>query len=204
MQLVSPYWLDALTDGYATARPMKRLAVGLLAIGAVIVSLMSAPGAIGFLGAGLAILMLVIAVIDGRSFLIPDPLTGAGFGLALVHAAVLEPDAMLTAVAVAVLRGALLAAIFFLIRYGYQRLRGREGLGLGDVKLSGVAGAWLDWSFMPIVVEITAGAALVVYLFRHFVLGRPVLATSRLPFGLFFAPSIWVCWVLEMMLLGSF
>jgi len=27
----------------------------------------------------------------------------------------------------------------------YQRLRGREGIGLGYAKLAGAAGVWLDW-----------------------------------------------------------
>ena len=40
---------------------------------------------------------------------------------------------------------ALRCASFFALRYGYARLRGRQGLGLGDVKLAFVAGAWLDW-----------------------------------------------------------
>jgi leader peptidase (prepilin peptidase)/N-methyltransferase len=110
---------------------------------------------------------------------------------------------MLTAVAFAVVRGTVFASVFFVIRYAYWRVRGREGLGLGDVKLAGVAGAWLDWSFMPVAVEITACVALLVYLVRHFALGRPIQATSRLPFGLFFAPTIWLCWLLETMVMGS-
>ncbi len=48
----------------------------------------------------------------------------------------------------------------------YRRLRGREGIGLGDVKLAGVAGAWLDWQSIPIAVEIAALAALAVCLVR--------------------------------------
>ena len=56
--------------------------------------------------------MLTIAFIDWRRFIIPNELTGAGLALALVHAAVLEPNAMLVAVAIAVLRGAVLASVY--------------------------------------------------------------------------------------------
>jgi hypothetical protein len=35
-------------------------------------------------------------------------------------------------------------------------------------------------------------------------LGRPISATSRLPFGLFFAPSIWICWLMEAIFLAQF
>jgi len=53
-----------------------------------------ACGMIGLLGAGLARVMLAIAVIDGHSFVVPDELNAA------------------------------------------TRYRGRQGLGLGDVKLA--------------------------------------------------------------------
>ena len=196
-KLASPGWIEELATGYSMAGPKTRLIVGLLAVAAVIVSFVSAPGTIGILGAALALLMLTIAVIDWRRFVIPNELTGAGLALALVYAAVQEPNAMLASVAFAVLRGVILAAVFLLIRYAYARMRGREGIGLGDVKLAGVAGAWLDWSMMPTVVEIAACAALLVYLVRQFAGGQSLRATSRLPFGLFFAPAIWICWLLE-------
>ncbi len=111
---------------------------------------------------------------------------------------------MLASVAFTILRGAALALVFLLIRYGYERIRGREGIGLGDIKLASVAGAWLDWLTLPIAVEIAACAALLVYLVRQFAFGRPVDATSRLPFGLFFAPTIWLCWVLQTALPAPF
>lgn len=196
-KLASPGWIEELAIGYSTAGPKTRLIVGLLAVAAVIVSFVSARGSIGILGAALALLMLTIAVIDWRCFVIPNELTGAGLGLALVYAAVQEPNAMLASVAFAVLRGVILAAVFLLIRYTYKRMRGREGIGLGDVKLAGVAGAWLDWSMMPTVVEIAACVALLVYLVQQLAGGQSLRATSRLPFGLFFAPAIWICWLLE-------
>jgi leader peptidase (prepilin peptidase)/N-methyltransferase len=151
----------------------------------------------GVLAAGLALVMLAIAVVDWRSFIIPDGLSVVALGLALMYAAAQEPAAMLQAVAIAVLRGAALALIFLALREGYRRLRGRQGLGLGDVKLAFVAGAWLDWLMIPIAIELAALAALSACLLRHLVSGQPMSATSRMPFGLFFAPAIWISWMLE-------
>jgi hypothetical protein len=82
-----------------------RLMVGLLAVGGIVGSLGSAPGPIGMLGGGLALIMLAIAIIDRRRFVIPNELCGAGFGLAIC-ACRSEPDAMLAAIIVAALRGA--------------------------------------------------------------------------------------------------
>ena len=58
-------------------------------------------------------------------------------------------------------------ALFFGFRAGYRALRGVEGMGLGDVKLAAVAGVWLDWAFLPIVVEIAALSALAAALYAH-------------------------------------
>jgi len=180
------------------------LMVGSIAAAAICVSIVSAPGIAGFLGACLALLMLTIAMIDCRSFIIPDGLNAVGFCLGLVHSLVLEPDGMLSAISLAVLRGAALALLFLTVRYAYARVRGRQGLGLGDVKLAAVAGAWLDWSFMPLAIEIAACAALTIYVVRQVLIGRPLSASSRLPFGLFFAPAIWICWLIETILLARF
>jgi leader peptidase (prepilin peptidase)/N-methyltransferase len=70
-------------------------------------------------------------------------------------------------------------------------------LGLGDVKLAAVAGAWLDWLTIPIAIELAAFAALSAYLFRHLAFGKAISATQRFPFGTFFAPAIWLSWILE-------
>jgi leader peptidase (prepilin peptidase)/N-methyltransferase len=180
------------------------LVVGIITVAAIILSVVSAPGMAGMLGATLAVLMVTIAVIDWRSFIIPNALNAAGFCLGLVHSLIQQPDGMLIAVALAVTRGAALALLFLTLRYLYARVRGRQGLGLGDIKLAAVAGAWLDWSIMPIAIEIAAFAALTIYAVRQLVLGRPISATSRLPFGLFFAPAIWICWLIETTLLPPF
>ena len=189
--------VETMTRGFAISVGRSSLIFWSFAVPGVLISIASAPDTIGLLGAGLALVMVAIAVVDRRSFVIPDALTAAGLGLAVVHAAAQEPDAMVHAVLLAAVRGAALASLFLIFRSVYARIRGRQGLGLGDVKLAGVAGAWLDWSLMPIAVELAAVAALCAYALRQAFLGRPISVTNRVPFGLFFAPAIWACWVLE-------
>ena len=176
-------------------------AIGLLAAAAAVTSLAVAPGLGGVLGAGLALVMLAIAAIDAQRFIIPDALTLAALALALANAG-LEEGAVLDGVGAAVLRGAVLALSFLAMRAVYYRIRQREGIGLGDIKLAGVAGAWLDWATIPVAVEIAALAALAIYVTRQVAGGRVVSATARLPFGLFFAPAIWLGWLLQATLLG--
>jgi len=174
-----------------------RGAVGLVVTAAVAASLSASPDEHGALGAVLALLMLAIAVIDAQSFIIPDELTAAALALALVNAGLQDPSSVIEGVAWSVVRGAALAACFLAVRAVYQLIRGREGIGLGDVKLAAVAGAWLGWTTMPVAVEIAALVALGAYALSQMVGGRPVRATGRLPFGLFLAPAIWLCWLLE-------
>jgi leader peptidase (prepilin peptidase) / N-methyltransferase len=171
--------------------------LAMLAIAAISISLISLPGTLGVLAAGLALTMLTIAVIDWRSFIIPDWLNASAGALAMVYAIVQEPEAMVHAVATATLRGLVVALVFLGIRAGYARLRSRQGLGMGDVKLAFVAGAWLDWIMIPLAIQLAAFAALSVYVLRQVILRETFSAVSRVPFGLFFAPAIWFCLVLE-------
>jgi leader peptidase (prepilin peptidase)/N-methyltransferase len=170
------------------------VAVGVLAVG---ISMAVAHGTPGWLGAGLALAMLAIALVDGQHFIIPDPLNAAGLALGLANSAVLGQGDLIAAMAGAAARAAVLALAFLALRLIYIRLRGRHGIGLGDVKLAAVAGVWLDWSVMPIAVEIAALSALSIYVLRRYVLRHPLRSSSRLPFGLYFAPAIWIGWLLQ-------
>jgi leader peptidase (prepilin peptidase)/N-methyltransferase len=160
------------------------------------VSLFAAPGLAGLAGAALALNMLAIAVIDWRLFIIPDELNALALALGLIAVGVDDGGDRLGLALAAVLRGATMAALFFVFRFAYRRLRDREGMGLGDVKLAGVAGIWLDWPSLPIAVEIASLAALAFVLSRHILARSALDPLTRLPFGAFFAPAIWACWVL--------
>ncbi len=144
--------------------------------------------------------MLAVALVDARRFIIPNELTAAALGLGFVHAALQEPEGILQALALAALRGVVLALLFLALRELYWRLRGRDGLGLGDVKFAAVAGVWLDWPAMPVAIEIAALAALALYVLGHVLGRRRIQATTRLPFGLFLAPAVWLAWLFQVWL----
>lgn len=188
----------------ASRRVHLSAAIGLIAAAAATASVVAAPGLRGMLGATLALTMLAIAIVDARRFIIPDELVAVGLGLGLVHAALAESDTAMQAVAMAAMRGVAMALVLLSISAVYSRLRQRQGIGLGDVKLAGVAGIWLGWSTIPIAFEIAALVALASYALRQRLLRRPIRSTSRLPFGLFLAPAIWLCWLFDVTLLAPF
>jgi leader peptidase (prepilin peptidase) / N-methyltransferase len=171
--------------------------IACVAIVGAVVSIVVAPDLRGVLGALLAWVMLAIALTDASLGIIPDEWNAAGLILAMLNAVLQNPDMMVEAMASAVLRGGVLALLFLGLRVAYRGLRGREGIGLGDVKLAVVAGAWLGWLTIPIAVELAALAGLATYLVRRCWLGDALQMHSRLPFGLFFAPAIWLGWLLE-------
>jgi leader peptidase (prepilin peptidase)/N-methyltransferase len=180
---------------------IARAAFVVVAAAAALASIAAAPDARGLLGAGLAVLMGAIALHDARRFIIPNALNAAALALALAHAVALDPGAAADEVALALARVAVAAGVFLAIKLGYRAVRGREGLGMGDVKLAGVAGAWLDWFAILVAVEIAVLAALGVHLLRQFAKKRLLRASAALPFGLYLAPAIWVAWFLQTVVL---
>jgi len=163
-------------------------------------SLLTAPGAEGLLGALLAALMLTIAVIDAERYIIPNELTAIAMTLALLRAGLAGPEAGWGAMLWAALRAAIVALPLLALMTGYRRWRGRDGLGLGDIKLAGVAGAWLGLVTIFAVIELAALSALGVYAVNAYLRKRPWKATAYLPFGAFLAPAIWIGWLVETLL----
>ncbi len=148
------------------------------------------------LGSALALVMIAIAAIDAERYTIPDKLVLTGLIVGLVDASVAQSEPFAAGLANAVLRGLVLSFLFFGCRVAYRRIRQREGIGLGDVKLAAVAGVWLDWMSIAVAVDLAALSALAAVLI-HALRGQPVTGTSAIPFGLFFAPAIWLAWLFE-------
>jgi leader peptidase (prepilin peptidase) / N-methyltransferase len=180
----------------ANLRPLLSVAL-LIAVG---VSLAASPGPDGLFGAFLALLMAAIAVTDSRRYVIPNELTAAAFALALLRAGIVGPDAEWLGVLRTALGAAAIAVPFLVLMIAYRRWRGRDGLGLGDIKLAAVAGAWLGWATIFAAIELATLSALGAYFVSGYLNKRPLKATAFLPFGLFLAPAIWIGWLVEALL----
>ena len=160
------------------------LAFGAAALLAFTASLVAVPGSRGLLGGGLALVVIAIARIDARELIIPNTLVLAALALGLCNAGLTSPAGVLDGLLFAIVRGAAFAFLFFALQVGYRKLRRREGLGSGDVKLAMAGGAWLLTGVMiPVVIEIAAATALTVYLLSYLAGQRdePLRLTSRLP-----------------------
>jgi leader peptidase (prepilin peptidase) / N-methyltransferase len=190
-------WSTLVSRTLTTTRTFEEVTILTAWASSIAASLILFPNVHGIVGGGLGVLMIAIAIVDSRRFIIPDELSAAAVVLGLLHAAIESSDMIVEALFSAALRGAVLAFAFLSLRVLYRHFRGREGIGLGDVKLAGVAGVWLDWPMIPVAIEIAALAALAVYATRLIHRGRRVRSASRMPFGLFFAPAIWLGWLLE-------
>ncbi len=172
--------------------PVSRLYPG-IEIAALVVaawSLAVLPGWLAWAGAGFGWALLTLAVIDARDFLLPDvltlPLAPAGLAVAwLAHPATLSDHAI---------GGLAGAGLFALIALSYRRVRDREGLGWGDVKLFGALGCWTGWQGLSTILLFAALTGLIWVLARHLT-GRRMTATTRLPFGPFLCWAGWLVWL---------
>jgi len=173
-----------------------------VAVGAIVVisSIAAAPGWQGLLGAALAGLMLGIAVVDGRRYVIPDALTVPAFLLGLVHETVINGPRLTDALLASLTRAGVAALALLAVLLIYKWVRGQDGLGFGDVKLAAVAGAWLNALTILGVIEAAALTAIAVTLYLGRLRTRQIRRRSVVPFGLYFAPMIWLGWLTETVL----
>lgn len=144
----------------------------------------------------LALLMALITLIDLKHFIIPDALSFPAVPLgAVANIAVFHGDDWLAGLTESALGAVLAAGSFFLLRALWFRLRGIEALGLGDVKLAAVAGAWLGPALLPSVCFAAALVGLAAATILALWPGRRVSLTDQMPFGSFIAPAILLFWI---------
>lgn len=126
-------------------------------------------------------LLIALAAIDAEHYILPDRITLPGIAVGLAVQPFLDWGGWLPALIGAALGAGILLALWG----GWYLLRGEEGMGLGDVKMLAMVGAFLGWK--GVLVTLFFGSLLGA------VLGLTLIATgrggmkSRLPFGTFLA-----------------
>ncbi len=135
-------------------------------------------------------LLLALAAIDLRCFLLPDFLTLPLLAGGLLLCAVAEPASLVPHALAAALGFAFVVAL----RQAYWRLRRREGIGLGDAKLLAAAGAWVSWEGLASVLLVASVAALASTLLRY-KRGSSISLVDRVPFGAFLCLGTWLVWL---------
>lgn len=103
--------------------------------------------------------LLTVALVDAVEGIVPDVITLPATLLGL-GAAAFTPWPGLSGAA---LGAAGAAGAMYLLSWAYEQLRGRSGLGMGDVKLAGMIGAFLGGQGAAQAVFLGAVAALVFY-----------------------------------------
>jgi leader peptidase (prepilin peptidase)/N-methyltransferase len=176
-------------------RPLLRAADVAFVLAAIAASgaagLLLLPPAKAAAGIMLAALVWPIALVDSRRYIIPDSLVAAVAGTGFVFAVVSDGSAGL---ADAALRALFYGGTFLLLRVAYLRLRQREGLGLGDVKLAAAVGPWLSFEAFAFMVLLASLASLVAIPLQAWRRGRPLATTTRVPLGSFLTAATWVLW----------
>jgi leader peptidase (prepilin peptidase)/N-methyltransferase len=124
--------------------------------------------------------LIVLFAIDLEHHLLPNVITLPGIVVGFLFSLVGEPGWAASLLGIIVGGGGL-----YLIAEGYYRLRHEEGLGMGDVKMLAMIGAFVGWPLTLVTLMMASIAGSVI--------GILLIATQRgslkyaLPFGTFLA-----------------
>jgi len=133
--------------------------------------------------------LILLCFIDLSHQILPDEITLPGLALALVYGG-FRADLSLRQSLI----GAVVGAGFLLVIYGaYWLLRKKEGMGMGDVTMMLLVGAYLGWqrAFFTLLLASLAGALAGIFLMSF----RKKDLQYSLPFGTFLAPAAFVALV---------
>jgi len=134
--------------------------------------------------------MIVLFAIDLEHQILPNVITLPGIVIGFASSLFLPPGPK------SALIGLLVGGLFpFLIAEAYLRIRGREGMGMGDFKMLAMVGAFLGWPLVWITLILSCVLGIVIG-GGALLISRRGMAT-RIPFGTFIAVAALICAYLE-------
>ena len=177
--------------------PAVELLTGLLFLSCY---LMSGNSVVTVKWAAFSAILVVLIFTDWRERILPDSVNFTGLAIALIVSFFVRPEDGTAAWLAnrmfefpppppvisfvdAVIGAAIGGGLLWLVGEAYFRLRGREGMGFGDVKMMLMAGAFLG--LRRTILTIFAGSLLGAVLGAIFILASRKGSTYELPFGTF-------------------
>jgi leader peptidase (prepilin peptidase)/N-methyltransferase len=138
--------------------------------------------------------LIVLTFIDIEFRIIPDRFSLGNWALALflVFFMFFKFD---SALGTYLWGGAFGFGSFFLIGYGYEKIKKVEGLGFGDVKMMGWLGTWLGFTGMPLLILTASILGLSVGLIV--ILKEKGDLKTAIPFGPFLALGAVIVWTIQ-------
>ena len=166
------------------------------------------PVATGIVALALGVIGLWIVWQDLADYTIPDAATLAlgliGLTGKISDGAYLGESPIVT-IGFAALDAAICGGVLLALREAFYRLRGHDGIGLGDVKLTAAGGVLLgtvglSWAVLGAsltgLAVVGAGRMLPA-------VARAVPVTDRIAFGAVLAPARWATWLVGQILHGA-
>lgn len=135
--------------------------------------------------------LLVTTYIDIDFRIIPDRFSLGNWVLALASCLIFDDPARWQGI----LGGLMGFGMFFALAWGYEKLKGVEGLGFGDVKMLGWLGTWLGLEWVPFIIFVASITGLTVGIAQMRKGGEGL--QSALPFGPFLALAALIAWFLK-------
>ena len=124
--------------------------------------------------------LIVLFAIDLEHQLLPNAITLPGIVVGFLFSLFTEPGWQ--ASLIGILAG---GGILYAIAEGYYRLRHEEGLGMGDVKMLAMVGAFIGWKLT--IVTLMAASFSGTFIGLFLILSKRGGMKSALPFGTFLA-----------------
>jgi leader peptidase (prepilin peptidase)/N-methyltransferase len=138
------------------------------------------PGALLIVRLAFAWAMIALFVIDYQHQILPNVITIPGIVLGILANVLAGPGWIASIIGAAVGAGTLYA-----IAEIYYRVRHEEGLGMGDVKMLGMIGAFLGWKLVLLTLVISSFLGSIVGVFV--LVSRKESLKYAMPFGTFLA-----------------
>jgi leader peptidase (prepilin peptidase)/N-methyltransferase len=130
--------------------------------------------------------MIVLFAIDFEHQILPNEITLSGIVVGFVLSLFMPPGWKSSLI------GLLAGGLFpFLVAEIYLRVRGREGMGMGDFKMLAMVGAFLGWPLVWITLIVACVLGIVIG-GGALMISRRGMGT-RIPFGTFIAVAALLC-----------